>query len=138
LRVSAGLSPDFATTCDPDRSLRRVRKLLAVPVIALMAAAIGLLIAGRSSDPTSDITFTIPAGTQARLDAGEQVEVLPATIAVERGAAVVIENDDAVTHTAGPFTVPAGAQVRQRFDELGTFTSSCSLHPSGELTIVVR
>jgi plastocyanin len=117
------------------RALPRWSTLL-VAALAIGAAVV-LAASWRSGGSPTDVTFTIPAGTQIRIDAGEVVDVLPETIEVERGGTIVITNEDSATHQAGPFTVPANSSVRQRFDELGTFTSACRLHPSGELSITV-
>jgi plastocyanin len=106
--------------------------LVAAPALALIVAAVvGML-------RTEQIVVEVPLGTSARIDAGEEVTLLPRTLEVSVGDSLEIRNLDVVTHEVGPYVVGAGQTLRQTFSAPGTIQGMCTLHPSGEITIVVR
>jgi hypothetical protein len=82
--------------------------------------------------------YVIPAGTGARLDAGEEVEILPASLTVRVGDVIRIDNLDDRTHAVGPFSVGSGQSLTQRFSSPGTLEGVCSVHPDGRLRLVVE
>jgi hypothetical protein len=106
--------------------------LIAAPAIVL------LIVAGVSALRTEVILVEVPLGTGARIDAGETVELLPRTLEVSVGDTLEIRNQDIVAHEVGPYGVAAGQTVRQTFSTPGTLQGMCTLHPDGEITIVVR
>jgi hypothetical protein len=124
---------------------------------ALIALAVGLAVVGgavwyvqeHDTPPTAidtedvdgseraDHTFTIPAGTGDRVDAGERVAILPPQLTVRVGEVLVIVNEDDRGHAIGPFYVGPGQTLRQRFAAPGEFEGECSVHPDGSLRLVV-
>ena len=90
-----------------------------------------------AGDEPADLKYVIPAGTGERLDAGERVELLPRQIDARVGELIRIENEDDRGHLLGPFFVGAGEVLSQRFSSPGTYEGQCSVHPSGELRVVV-
>lgn len=86
----------------------------------------------------ADLSYVIPAGTGARLDRGEPVEILPADLHVRVGQIIRIENDDDRGHLVGPFFVGAGETSTQQFRTPGVLVGGCSVHPSGTLTLTVE
>jgi len=119
-----------------------------VAAVALIVA--GTLVAGCSGSDRSgalveeDITaavfdydYLIPAGTADRIAAGEPVNILPAQLEVTIGEVIRIVNEDDEGHFVGIFYVGAGETVTQRFVAEGEFVGTCSVHPSGELTLNV-
>lgn len=127
---------------------RRVRPL----AIAALAATLGWGVAAcGDSNSTStpginaadagvaaDHEYLIPAGTGARLDAGERIEIIPAELEVRVGEVIRIVNDDDRGHVIGAFYVGAGETLSQRFSTPGTLQGDCSVHPSGSFTLTVR
>lgn len=118
-------------------------RLLVVVVIVLIVAAamtVGMLLAGGDS-PTSGQgrvqEFTIPRGAFQRVAAGEDLEVFPAELHVEVGDSIKIRNDDVVGQTVGPYYVPAGQTVVQKFTENATLEGVCTAHKDGRIRIVV-
>lgn len=118
--------------------------------IALLLAALTVALAGCSSDDgnatlladdgdTSAATYsyTIPIGAGEALDRGEALEILPAEMEVKVGEVIEIVNEDDRGHLAGPFYVGAGETLRQQFASPGEFVGICTVHPSGELVLVV-
>lgn len=85
----------------------------------------------------ADYSYEIPAGAGEALDAGEPLEVLPAQLEVHVGEVIEIVNLDDRGHLIGPFFVGAGETVRQRFASEGTFIGECTVHPSGQIELVV-
>ena len=106
--------------------------LVATPALVLLAVA---LIASLRSEL---IVVEVPAGTAERIAAGEEVELLPRTLEVSVGDTLEIHNLDDTPHDVGPYSVAAGQTLRQTFTSPGTLQGLCTLHPSGEITIVVR
>lgn len=119
------------------------RLVLLVTVLALLAAACGG--GGRDGalvvpDPTAtsaDYEYVIPAGTGARFDAGDVVDILPGEMVVKVGEVLRIVNEDDRNHLIGPFFVGAGETLTQRFSTAGEFTGVCTVHPSGQFVLEV-
>lgn len=120
------------TTPAPRRRLLLLIALIAVPVVVLLAIAVA------STLRTELIVVEVPAGTAARIEAGESVELLPRTLEVSVGDTLEIRNLDDEIHEVGPYVVGAQQTLRQTFTSPGTIQGLCTLHPSGEITIVVR
>lgn len=90
-----------------------------------------------AADAPADIEYVIPVGTGERIDAGERVEILPRQLDARVGELIRIENEDDRGQLLGPFFVGAGETLSQRFSSPGTYEGQCSVHPSGELRVVV-
>ena len=82
--------------------------------------------------------YVIPAGAGEALDAGTPLEILPAELQVNVGDTIRIENQDDRGHTVGPFFVGASETLTQRFSTPGEFVGVCTVHPSGELVLIVN
>jgi plastocyanin len=106
--------------------------MVVAPALVLLALAVASVVRSEL------IVVEVPLGTAARLEAGEVVDLLPATLEVEVGDTLEIRNHDVAGHDVGPYTVDAGQTLRQTFTSPGTIQGVCRLHPGGELTIVVR
>lgn len=118
------------------------RSLVAVIAVVVLGAGCGSSSSGLATvavdaEAAADLSYVIPAGTGARLDDGEVVELLPARIEAEIGDVIRIENDDDRGHLLGPFYVGAHETMTQRFSSAGTFVGMCAVHPSGELVVEV-
>lgn len=117
---------------------RRSWLLLPTAVIALLAV---VMIVALLAWPTRDgetFSYVVPAGTQSRIDAGEEVNLFPQQLEVRVGDRVTIENRDDGTHQVGPYVIGAGQRIEQHFGVPGTIEGICTLHPSGQVSIVVR
>ena len=115
-------------------------RLVAIAILALGLAACGgsdSLFADEGDSRPADYQFTIPAGAGSSLDAGEPLEILPAELEVHVGEVIEIVNEDDRGHLVGPFFVGAGETLRQRFASAGTFIGECTVHPSGQIELVV-
>jgi hypothetical protein len=82
-------------------------------------------------------TYTIEPGTGDRLDAGEQVELMPTEVRLSVGDTLVIRNDDTRDFMVGPYQVRAGEIIEQTFHRPQVLIGECSLSGTGEIRIVV-
>ena len=109
--------------------------------VAAFAAAVALLGAcsGSSDDLPSGKTheYTIPRGTGARIDKGEDVEIVPSRIIVHVGDRFVVHNQDDRQHVVGPYVIGAGETLQQRYTTPGLLRGLCTVHKSRELEIIV-
>lgn len=108
--------------------------LLAVLSIGVLTA---MYVVPRAA-ATQSIDIVVPKGTQARMDAGEEIVLFPRRLEVGVGDRIAITNDDSASHQVGPYIVGSGQQIVQTFSSPGIIEGICTLHPSGEVTIVVR
>ena len=108
----------------------------AVGVIALVVAVV--LILTQLGEGSETISIVVPAGTQQRIDAGEEIELIPALLEVERGDRIIIVNNDDASHQVGPYVIGPSQTIEQEFTYVGRVEGICTLHPSGEVAIVVR
>jgi plastocyanin len=116
------------------------------PVVATLVALLVLASCGSDTkplvveDPTAtavDHDFTIPVGAGERFDRGDYFDILPASLEVTVGEVLRIVNEDDRDHLVGPFFVGAGETLTQRFSNPGEFQGLCTVHPSGQFTLVV-
>ena len=118
-----------------------VRISCAVLALGLLTAACGSETEGLQLEDAAteaDHSFTIPAGAGEAYDRGEPLEILPGELSVVVGDVIEIINEDDRGHLVGPFFVGAGETLRQRFASPGEFVGICTVHPSGELVLVVH
>lgn len=128
---------------------QRVALAILVPIVLVGAVVIGRSL-GSDGDRTAvqpanaddrssyEWDYTIPAGTAARIEAGERIDLVPRDLTVRVGEAIRIVNDDDEGHVVGVFFVGAGETVTQRFTAPGELTGSCSVHSDGEFTLSVE
>ncbi len=124
------------------------RRGLTLLVLALVATAIITYALTRSTnavievervttDTPADIYIDIPNG-YGTAPAEDRQPLLPDELVVSVGEVIRIVNNDRQTHFVGPYVVAAGETIQHRFVRPGTLTSSCSVHPSGKLSLTVR
>ncbi len=117
----------------------------------IAALVAGLLLVACGSDSSSQpaaeaieavdaatYEFVIPAGAGEALDAGTPLEILPGELDVRVGETIRIVNEDDRGHTVGPFFVGANETLTQRFSSPGEFVGVCTVHPSGQIVLVVE
>jgi len=123
---------------------RNVLILSALAVVVV--AAVGIVISINRSDPQfrevatsehADYEYMIPVGTGNRIDAGEEISIIPAELEVHVGESIRIINNDDRGHVVGVFFVGPGETMSQEFTSPGTLTGGCTIHPSGEFTLQV-
>lgn len=125
--------------------MTRLRLLVALIVVGVVATGAAWLTLRTDNPVTVDGAATvvpeydvvIPAGSGARIDAGEQLDILPAELVVRVGESIRIVNDDDRGHVVGIFYVGAGETLIQTFTTAGELSGDCSVHPSGRFTLKV-
>jgi len=85
-----------------------------------------------------DVAFVVPPGTASLVAGGVNADVLPAIISLRVGDLLVIRNDDDQPAQVGPFRIDPGQKLEHRYQTPGQYDLVCTLHPSGQLRIVVR
>jgi len=122
-----------------EETARRSPAVIVAAVFAALAIAaiLVLLVLPRGGD-TQVHEYVVPAGTQERIDAGEEVSLFPQHLEVRVGDRLVIDNQDDNTHQVGPYVVGAGQRIEQAFAVPGAIEGFCTLHPSGQVSIIVR
>jgi plastocyanin len=130
--------------------LERRRPIHRVVALVLTSAWTVGVVAGCGDDASKPATeavsvaeaatfeYVIPAGAGEALDAGTPLEILPAELQANVGDTIRIENQDDRGHTVGPFFVGANQTLTQRFSTPGEFVGVCTVHPSGELVLIVN
>lgn len=81
--------------------------------------------------------YLVPAGTGARLDRGEAIELMPQTLHATVGQSIFIANEDTRDYDVGPFFVAAGQSLAMTFTHTAVLSGQCSMNPSGEFQIIV-
>jgi hypothetical protein len=114
--------------------MRRTVGLVVLPVL-LVVGLLGLAACG--GDGSDTVEVVVPAGTQDRLDAGEDVVVMPERLELDVGDVLLIRNEDDVEQSVGPYTVAAGQEARFEFGVAGTYEGYCPLSEGDRYEIVV-
>ena len=121
------------------------------PTVRELVAATSLLLAaaGCSGDgdtfdvedaqvsEAADYSYVIPAGAGIALDEGTPLSILPARLDAAVGQTIKIVNEDDRGHLVGPWFVGAGETMTQRFASPGEFIGECTVHPSGEIRVII-
>jgi hypothetical protein len=119
------------------RMLRRAAISFALLVVGLGVAAYrGALL----HEELRQYVIVIPAGTVARLAAGDTTDAPPHPFELILGVrdVLVIQNEDSVWHQVGPYRVAPGHTLQQRFSPPGTIRAACTMTASQQVEIVVR
>jgi len=123
-------------TTQSDRT--RGRGLLLPLAFVLGPAVVLLLVLAVAGLRSEHLVVEVPLGTAAKIAAGETVELLPSRLEFAVGDTLEIRNHDLEAHDVGPYNVAAGQSLTQTFASPGVLQGICTLHPEGEVTIVVR
>ena len=129
---------------------RRVAMVVAVvSVLVIVVSAVVIVTVVRDDTPDRpgvtvaadavavDHDYLIPAGTGARIDGGEVIDILPAELVMTVGETIRIVNNDDRGHTVGVFYVGPGEELRQTFTAPGELSGECSVHSSGQFVLRV-
>lgn len=103
--------------------------------VAMVAVALAIAACGQSNGQVQEIV--VPAGTQARLDRGEEVVVMPSRLEFRVGDTLRIRNDDVVDQSVGPYWVAAGESLELTYGAPGRFEGFCPLSEGERYEIVV-
>jgi hypothetical protein len=84
------------------------------------------------------IEMVIPAGTAARVAAGEAPVGLPSEMTFVVGDVLKVKNEDSSAHELGPLVVPPGTTASLVMQTVDNLAYSCSFQPDGYLGLDVR
>jgi len=95
------------------------------------------------TDSRSDVTFVIPAGTEAALERGDVGAFqFPDDIQLRAGESVVVTNNDYAMHYFFDIPVAPGQTIRKPFPRPGAFVYqgglSCSINRSNAIKVRVE
>jgi hypothetical protein len=82
------------------------------------------------------VVYVIPPGVaagQATLEVPDQIVL---TLGVQD--TLVIENQDEVIHTFGPFVIAPHTTMTQRFERVVNYQGACSFHQERQMSLVVK
>jgi plastocyanin len=114
---------------------------------AMGVAALVVALAACGDDDSTPAADTGSTGTGAVTTTVEirDFAFAPADLTVGVGSTVTWKNEDGATHTVtgdddgfDSADLPGGAEFSQTFDEAGTFTYHCEIHPSMTGTVRVE
>lgn len=106
--------------------------------VALFNEAVFLLQKDQHDRAPQTIELVIPAGTAARIEAGEDDPTIPAEMIFVIGDTLLVRNEDIASHQLGPVWVPAGATASLAMSEPAKLAYSCSFSTSRYLNLDVR
>jgi hypothetical protein len=115
-------------------------KKIAPAVLLLAAAVVGWAALLPLPSDSREALYVIPKGTWSRRMAGENLDILPQELRLVLGVRdiLVLRNDDEVPQVFGPVLVMPGQSFTMPFRQASTYQFACSLHVSGQLSVVVR
>lgn len=123
----------------PRRASRAiVGALLAVMSLFAVGCSSGEIeVIDAQADAAPNYSYVIPEGAGAALDAGTPLEILPARLDATVGETIQIVNEDDRGHLVGPWFVGGGETLRQTFTSEGEFIGECTVHPSGQIRVII-
>lgn len=76
------------------------------------------------------VQLVIPAGTAAKIAAGQPEPSIPAEMVFVQGDTLVVKNEDTATHELGPVFVPAGSTGTLVLNDVQNYSYACSFQTS--------
>lgn len=111
---------------------------LSIAFVAIFNEAVFLLQKDQHDRSPQTIELVIPAGTAARVEAGEDDPAIPEEMVFVMGDTLLVRNEDSASHQLGPVWVPAGATASLAMGEAAKLAYSCSFSTSRYLNLDVR
>jgi hypothetical protein len=116
----------------------RPARLVVLIVVGAILTAGSLTACGEGSESRGKTTeLVVPAGTNDRLQAGEEVTIMPSRLELRVGDTLLIRNEDTTDQTVGPYFVKAGGEIRLTYGKAGAYEGYCPLSQGHRYEIVV-
>lgn len=112
--------------------------LLSLAFVVIFNEGVFLLQKDKHDRAPSTIQLVIPAGTNARISAGEDVPTIPDEMVFVLGDTLEVKNEDDVSHQLGPIWVPPGSTGRLVLEQAQKLAYSCSFQPGQYFGLDVR
>ena len=108
-------------------------------LLALISTAAAWAALAPFTEDSRERVYVIAKGTWARRMAGENIDILPSELRMTLGVkdTLVIKNEDDVPQIVGSVLLMPGQVFRFPFRSVTKVQFACTLHTSGQLTIVV-
>ena len=115
-------------------------KKAALLIAVLAAATVGWAAITPLPDDSREALYVIPKGTWSRRMAGERLDILPPELRLTLGVRdiLVLRNDDEVPQVFGPVLIMPAQSFTMPFRQAATYQFACSLHVSGQLSVIVQ
>jgi len=124
--------------------MKTTTRARAFVILALVAAAFTGALAWAALTPlpsdSREAVYVIPKGTWARRMAGEPLDILPQELrlVLDVRDVLVLRNQDDVPQVFGPVLIMPGQSFTMPFRQVATYQFACSLHVSGQLSVIVE
>jgi hypothetical protein len=107
-----------------------VSMLVGILIMALFTE-VSFRFISRSNDRAPEtITLTIPAGTAAKVAAGQKPPSIPEDMVFVVGDTLVVENEDYADHQLGPLFIPASSSATMVMDKIENYAYACTFTAS--------
>jgi hypothetical protein len=93
---------------------------------------------GDTDRTPQEIELVIPAGTAAKIEAGEPVPAIPDEMTFVLGDTLVVRNEDKVDHQLGPLWIPPQRNASLVLDAAQRYAYSCSFKTTRYLGLNVK
>jgi hypothetical protein len=103
-----------------------------------LSEAAFVLLKNNSDHLPQRFELVIPAGTAARIAAGQAVPSLPPNLSFVVGDTLVVKNEDVVAHQLGPVWAPPGASASLNLDQASQLAYECTFQPGRYQGLDVR
>jgi hypothetical protein len=119
--------------------IRQKHRLAIIIPILLIVIVFGWL-AGQQRQKYRNLYYVIPPGTYQSIQAGRPKIEIPDEIELTLGLqdTIIIENQDDVVHTFGPFVIAPHSTVTKRFDKPVVYEGACTFHQEQQMRLVVH
>lgn len=109
-------------------------------LVALVVGALGWAALTPLPSDAREASYVIPKGTWARRMAGEKLDILPQELrlVLEVRDILVLRNEDDVPQVFGPVLIMPGQTFTMPFRVASTYQFACTLHVSGQLSVIVQ
>ncbi|MEI6290502.1 MAG: hypothetical protein WCP19_08725 [Chloroflexota bacterium] len=84
------------------------------------------------------IEITIPLGTAQKINTGEKIDQIPASMIFISGDTLKITNNDTVDHRLGPMYIPSGSSASLLLGTANNFIYQCSFQNSQQFGLDVQ
>lgn len=109
-------------------------------LLALLLAGILGWFGLRQWEKGRTVTYVIPAGTNQQLATGEDTIDFPIELIFTIGIrdTIIIDNQDNVVHTFGPFTILPNTTLTKRFKTARVYENTCTIHKDRQMKLIVN
>ena len=114
-------------------------KRVLIGLFVLLGVGVGWAALTPLPADSREAVYVIPQGTWARRMAGENLDILPQELRLVLGVrdVLVLRNEDAVPQVFGPVLIMPAQSFSMPFRQASTYQFACSLHVSGQLSVIV-